>query len=497
MALPHVNAVIVGAGAGGGIVAKELAVAGLSVVLLERGNWPRYDEYNDDELVSQRTPALGNPFGPDDARYRRVVVNPDGSTRVVLPSEGGYNNNAGCVGGGTVSYGAMAWRFMPQDFRLESTYGEVEGSTLDDWPIRYDDLEPFYEKAEYEIGVGRRSYAKPLRRAAEEALSHARLPLQQGRAGHGRQAAKRLGLHPFPIPMLRNSVPYNGRPACIHMRSCVGFACPVNAKAGSHNTVIPIALATRQLPGADRLCGRRDIVDDRGRARAVRYFDGQNQPQEQPADHGRRFGLGHGNRPVAAELQIEAFSQRRRQQQRLGGPQSAGPRLCRAPGPGAGRDLRGGRPRGLTVAVSDFNHGNAGLVGGGMLANEFIRLPYLFASVRPPGEPRWGKAHKDFQRRNYKRACASWARCRKCPISPPASAWIRPSRTTGGFPSAASPGRGMPTTCDWASSSSKKAEAIVKETGASGSGGAARAWASAAASTRRAPAAWATTRKPR
>ncbi|MGA2501981.1 MAG: NAD(P)-binding protein, partial [Tepidisphaeraceae bacterium] len=153
MPFPQVNAVIVGAGAGGGVVAKELAEAGLSVVLLERGDWPRYDEHNDDELVSQRTPALGNPFGPDDIRYRRVLANADGSTRTVLPNEGAYNNNAGCVGGGTASYGAMAWRFMPQDFRLKSTYGEVKDSTLDDWPISYDELEPFYEKAEYEIGV--------------------------------------------------------------------------------------------------------------------------------------------------------------------------------------------------------------------------------------------------------------------------------------------------------------------------------------------------------
>ena len=132
---------------------QELAEAGLSVVLLERGGWVNYDEHNDDELWSQRTPALGNPFGPDDQRYRRVIANADGSTRIVLPSEGSYNNVAACVGSGTVSYGAMAWRFMPQDFRLRSTYGDVAGSTLADWPISYEDLEPFYEKAEYEIGV--------------------------------------------------------------------------------------------------------------------------------------------------------------------------------------------------------------------------------------------------------------------------------------------------------------------------------------------------------
>ena len=84
----HVNAIVVGAGAGGGVVAKELAMAGLSVVLFERGGWANYDQHDDDELRSQRTHPLGNPFGPDDQRHRRVVQNSRGDTRVVLPSEG-------------------------------------------------------------------------------------------------------------------------------------------------------------------------------------------------------------------------------------------------------------------------------------------------------------------------------------------------------------------------------------------------------------------------
>jgi len=178
MANKHVNAVIVGAGAGGGVVAKVLAEAGLSVVLLERGKWATFEDTTDDELRSQRTTVLGNAYGPDDARYRRVIENPDGSTRIVLPSEGGYNNNAACVGSGTVSYGAMAWRFMPQDFRLKSTYGAPEGSTLDDWPISYDDLEPCYERAEWEI-VGR---GQPVRAAPQASAAHAALPVQQGGA---------------------------------------------------------------------------------------------------------------------------------------------------------------------------------------------------------------------------------------------------------------------------------------------------------------------------
>ena len=149
----HVNAIIIGAGAGGGVVAKELAVAGLSVVLFERGGWITYDDHDDDELISQRTTVLGNACGPDNKRYRRVLLGSDNSTRIVLPSEGGYNNNAACVGSGTVTYGAMAWRFMENDFRMKTRYGHVEGSTFEDWPISYFDLEPFYEKAEWEIGV--------------------------------------------------------------------------------------------------------------------------------------------------------------------------------------------------------------------------------------------------------------------------------------------------------------------------------------------------------
>jgi choline dehydrogenase-like flavoprotein len=142
MALKHVNAVVVGAGAGGGIVAKELSQAGLSVILLERGRWHTYADIDSDELRSQRTPALGNAYGPDDERYRRVVRDAAGKWQVVVPSEWQYNNNAACVGGGTLSYGAMGWRFMPEDFRMRSTYGDVPGSTLEDWPIAYEDLEP-------------------------------------------------------------------------------------------------------------------------------------------------------------------------------------------------------------------------------------------------------------------------------------------------------------------------------------------------------------------
>ena len=401
MPLKHVNAVVVGAGAGGGVVAKELSQAGLTVALLERGRWPEFEEHDHDELLSQRVTVLGNAFGPDDRRHRRVVAAGNGAWRVVLPSEGAYNNNAACVGSGTVSYGAMAWRFMEKDFRLRSAYRAVAGSTLEDWPLTYQDLEPGYEKAEWEIGVAGEHGADPF--AAPRRRPYPMPPFPHNKEGRVLEAAARdLNWHPFPIPMLRNSVPYAGRPACIQCRYCVGFACEVNAKCGTHNTVIPTAMATGHCQVRTESVASEIVVDDRGRARGVKYFDRQNRLQYQTADvvvvsaaaietarlllnsKSRLFPNGAGNRYdwVGRNLQGHAYT-------------------------GAfglfEQDLYDDVGAGATIAICDFNHGNPGLVGGGMLANEFIRLPYLFSGIRPPGAASWGKEHKEFQKKYYRR----------------------------------------------------------------------------------------------
>jgi len=464
MTLPKVNAVIVGAGAGGGIVAKELAEAGLSVVLLERGGWANYDAHNDDELVSQRTPVLGNPFGPDDLRYRRVVVGADGAQTVVLPSEGAYGNNAGCVGGGTVSYGAMAWRYMPQDFRMRSTYGQVKGSTLDDWPISYDDLEPFYEKAEYEFGVAGDYSTNPFGAPRKRPFPMPAFPFNR----EGKrvvETTRRMGLHPFPIPMLRNSMPYNGRPACIHMRSCVGFACPVDAKAGSHNTVLPIALATGNCVLRTGCVAAEIVVDDHGRARAVRYFDANGRGQEQPADlviasasatetarlllnsKSKLFpnGAGNNNDWVGRNLQGHGY---------VGAFGLSADEVYEEAGPGA------------TVAFCDFNHGNPGLVGGGMLANEFIAMPYLFYEIRPPGEPRWGKAHKDFQRKYYKRVTRLYGPIQEMPNFEARVSADPAVKDAWGIPVVRLSGTRHPHDLELGDYMSRKAEAVVREMGA-------------------------------
>jgi choline dehydrogenase-like flavoprotein len=464
MALKHVNAVIVGTGAGGGVVAKELAVAGLSVVLLERGRFYSAADCRKDDLRNQRTSVLGNGFGPDDARHPRVLVDEEGRERVLRPSEGGYSNNAACVGGGTFSYGAMAWRFMEKDFLMRSTYGPVEGSTLEDWPISYDDLEPYYEKAEWELGVSGDDTGNIFKAPRKRPLPMPPFPPnREYQVLH--PAARRLGLHPFDIPMLRNTVPYNGRGPCMRCRWCVGFACEVDARTGTHNTVIPKALATGNCEMRPQCMVKEVLVDDRGRARGVAYFDAEDRLQQQTADlvivsgaavesarlllnsKTKLFPNGLGNRYdwVGRNLQAHTYS---------GAWGLFDFDTYDDVGPGA------------QIAICDYNHGNPGLVGGAMLANEFIRLPYQFVGQVPPFVPQWGAAHKEWVRNAFKRTVVVMGPTQEMPLFD-ARVQVDPKvKDYWGIPVVRLSGRKHRHTLEIARFMTGKAEAWLQEAGA-------------------------------
>jgi choline dehydrogenase-like flavoprotein len=398
----RVNAIIVGSGAAGGIVAKELATAGLSVILFERGPWYTAHDCRKDDLRNQRVTALGNAFGPDDDGNPRVLVNSKGNAREVLPSDGSYNNNAACVGGGTLSYGAQAWRFMPQDFRMRSTYGAPEGSSLEDWPISYDDLEPFYDKAEHEIGVSGDVSTDPFHGPRKRDLPMPPLPPNKELEILW-PAAKRLGLHPFNVPMLRNSVPYNGRGPCMRCRWCCGYACEVDAKNGSQNTVIPIALSTGNCELRTECMVREILTDNSGRATGVSYIDSHGNSMEQYADI-----------VIVSSAAIESARLLLNSKSRLF-PNGLGNRYDQV-----GRNLQGHHYTGavgyfdydvyddlgpgVSLGICDYNHGTPGLHGGGMLANEFTRLPYQMTDRLPEGTPSWGLGHKQAMRQWHKRA---------------------------------------------------------------------------------------------
>ena len=403
--MKHYDAIIVGAGAGGGIVAGVLAEAGQSVLLLERGPHLDFEDVPRDHIRSQRLSLYGHNAGPDVEGNPRVVVDIKGQERVVRPHEGGYHNNAACVGGGTRVFGAQAWRFMPQDFQVASLYGVPEGSSLSDWPITYDDLEPYYERAEWEIGVAgdseamacqaprRRGYPMPALAPGVQTIK-----LQQG--------ASQLGWKTFLIPVLINTVPYGGRDKCIGCKYCVGFACPTDAKNGTHNTMIPRALATGHCHLVTRAMAERIETNAQGEVCGVSYFvqeSGQTRREEARA---KKVIVSSGA-IESARLLLNSHSSLH--------PRGLGNRHDQV-----GRNLQGhyyagafglmeekvydGVGPGITVATNQFNHGNDGIIGGGMLCDDFIKPPIDFwRSALPPDVPRWGAANKKFMRENYTR----------------------------------------------------------------------------------------------
>jgi choline dehydrogenase-like flavoprotein len=373
---PRYDAVVVGSGAGGGVAACALAESGRRVLLVERGDFPDTAYLAQDLLRNARTDT-----GLDHRTLVSSRENPRtllvGGTRTELASwDPRWGSNANTLGGGTRVYGAQAWRYVPEDFAMASTYGVPEGSALADWPIGYADLEPYYSRAEWEIGVCGST-------EGDSRLAHRSRPFPMppmpltGPALRLADGARALGLSTLPVPLAINSVPYGGRPACARCRQCAGFSCPVEAKNGTHNTTLVRAAATGRL---DVLLGTRaqsvttdargvvtgvllvgdvggsrwrqvvlaaDVVVAAGAIETARLLLSSASDRE-PA------GLGNNHDQVGRHLQGHLY----------------GGALGIFDDPV--NDFVGPGP---SIATNDFRHHNPGLVGGGMIANEFVPTP--------------------------------------------------------------------------------------------------------------------------
>ncbi len=253
---------VIGTGAGGGVMIQELTAAGFHVVALQRGPFLQPSDFDDDEL---RTVIRDEVFSPDQLEtYRYDAKSPTETGR--------FNMTAHCVGGTMTHWAAWSWRFRPDDFRVVSTDGAVAGASLADWPISYDELEPFYERAEWEFGVAGDATANPFGSPRKKGYPN---PAHPGRTASARiaQAARTLGYHPFPTPMAINSQPYGGRPECVYGGACQQYGCSINAKATTLSVCIPKALATGKLDLRPHAMAREITLGKDGRARSVRYLD--------------------------------------------------------------------------------------------------------------------------------------------------------------------------------------------------------------------------------
>ena len=397
------DAIIIGTGAAGGIVACVLAEAGKHVLLLERGAALTFADIGRDHLRNQRLAVYGHNAGPDVVGNPRVFVDPQGRSRVVKPYDLDYHNNAACLGGGTRVYGAQAWRFHPDDFRMASKYGVPDGSSLADWPISYENLEPFYERAEWELGAAGDGESIQSRIPRKRNYPLPPVPPNPQTAAL-QTAAHQLGWITSPVPLLINTQSYAGRPACIECKYCVGFACPTDSKNGTQNTVIPRALATGNCDLKTSAVVESIETDNRGIVRGVSYFV-DAQPRRETAR--AKIVIVSAGAIESARLLLNSHSSLH--PAGLGneydqvGRNLQGHLYPRAYGISPARVFNGIGP-GVTIATIQFNHDNPGIIGGGMLADDFIKPPIDFwYDSLPPDLPRWGIENKRFMRENFTR----------------------------------------------------------------------------------------------
>ena len=272
----EVDFVVIGSGAGGAVMARQLARAGFSVVVMEQGPWGAYgheQDYNKDELVN-RFPAEDDMLMSDTGKQRNTF------RRTAADKAQPGHHSYGCVvGGGTVTYGASSWRHLPWEFQEASLFGTMAGTGIADWPISYAELEPFYTQAEWEIGISGPNITSPNLAPMSKGYPMEPLPLKSSGALFQRAAA-RLGLEVVPNVAAIITRPWNGRAPCINCGMCSGYGCQVKARSSSAVALLPDAVASGNCEIRAHSYVREITTGADGKVTGVTYFDKKNANRE-------------------------------------------------------------------------------------------------------------------------------------------------------------------------------------------------------------------------
>jgi len=289
--LKKTNVVIVGLGAAGGVACLPLAQAGIEVIGLDAGPRLSTRDMAPDELRLSRNAW---PPGPQKTHMEAPTFRPNASATAVQ----GAHPMMNAVGGTSIHYWAQSWRLNPWDFKVRSEtirrYGASrvpKGSTVEDWPFDYDELESYYDKVEYAIGVsgkaGNLNGKKDERGNIFEAPRKREFPMpplrSTGFSERMAAAAKSLGWHPAPGPAAIASKSFDGRAGCAYHGFCSGAGCHVNAKSSTAVTTIPKAEKTGKFTVVAEARVTKIEVDRNGRASGVTYVR-EGEEYFQPAD---------------------------------------------------------------------------------------------------------------------------------------------------------------------------------------------------------------------
>ena len=235
---------VIGSGAGAGPIIYELSHAGLKVCVLEKGDIYNEKDFSKDELVVRRsiyTPNLKE-------QYHTIEEFVDGSWQKFPTYETGWNFwNGSLLGGSSNFMSGFFHRLKPNDFKLSSTYGIPKDSNIVDWPISYEDLEPYYTKVEEVVGISgeAQEYAFSEPRSTKDfpypALAENKI------VNLIDKSCKELGFKSIKTPRAIISKEKNHRNSCYYSNYCGSYPCSSGAKGSSRASLIKDALLTNNV----------------------------------------------------------------------------------------------------------------------------------------------------------------------------------------------------------------------------------------------------------
>ena len=269
---------VIGSGAGAGPVISELAKAGKSVLVLEKGPWLTEEDFFKDEMACCRR----STYTPNLEDEQHVIEEETNSGNWVseATSESGWDFwNGNVVGGASNFMSGYFYRLKPEDFRLRSEFGDIKGANIADWPISYDDMEPYYTKAETEIGIS----GVVIPHKHQEPRSTKDFPFPPT-SEHPivikiDKACDELNLTSLSTPRAVLSRPHKNRESCEYSGYCGSYGCHSGAKGSSRAALLDDAVASGNCEIRDNSKVYKLKSDQYGKVTEALYFDVNDKPQ--------------------------------------------------------------------------------------------------------------------------------------------------------------------------------------------------------------------------
>jgi choline dehydrogenase-like flavoprotein len=272
---------VIGSGAGGGAVAWRLAMAGRRVLVLEKGPWFKEADFFKDELACCRRTL----YTPDLRDEQHVIEERTEQGWQATPtSESGSDYwNGNLVGGSSNLMSGFFHRMKPIDFRLRSEFGPIAGANVADWPITYEDLEPYYAEVERVVGVSGRVIPHPFLEPRSTPDFPYPPTAEHPVAAWIDDACTRLGYRSLPLPRAILSQPKGARRSCEYSDHCGSYGCASGAKGSSRAALLDEAVATGRCEVRPHSQVFRLVSDARGRVTQAEYFDRDHHRQRAQA----------------------------------------------------------------------------------------------------------------------------------------------------------------------------------------------------------------------